>query len=546
MKKNFILIFLIVLCIDALAQSLPTGFPILEESIRRAQLLGELDSSVSFQVRPIYPRNISTLDDPYSVGTLLGQDQPESKLLYKFFKDRGRVQILPAQVHTEFNTHHPYPQVNGPMVLNRGFQTYVSVGAYAEVGPLSIQFQPEYIWAQNRPYDYGGSKSVYTEYLERFGTKSFNTTLLGQSSIRLNAGAFSVGVSNENIWWGPGQFNSLLFSNNAFGFQHITLNTRKPAKTFLGSFEGQFIMGRLEGSEFPELTQHNLTQDWRYINGINISYQPKWIPGLFVGFNRIFQQYNEDKTNSLGDWLPIFEVFTKESLFVDGHTVDYDGRAQDQQVSIFLRYVIPKAKTELYFEYGKRDHSVNWREFIINPDHARAYLMGFSKLFPIPNEAFIQVRGEVLHQQESINILGRYPGTGGDSNWGGHYQVRQGFTHRGQMLGPGVGPSSNVQTIETAWVKGTKKLGIRLDRLNRHQDIYVKQFNDRTSQGRWVDLNLGLLADWQFDRLLISSQLFFINSLNYQWQLHPNSTPELPKGHDVFNFQGQVRATYLF
>lgn len=547
MKHQVLTIIFILIGFQASAQTLPVGFPVLEESFRRAQLMGNVDSTVSFQLRPLNPRLFTNYTDTYTIGHLARADSlAVSKFQYRFWKDRGRIQLLPAQLHTEFNTHHPYPHVNGPMVLNRGFQTYTSIGAYAEIGPLSIQFQPEHIWAQNKPYLLGGSKSTETEYLERFGKTAYSTFLIGQSSIRLNAGAFSLGVSNENIWWGPGQFNSLLFSNNAFGFQHLTLNTRKPAKTFLGSFEGQVIMGKLEGSGIQQEYMHPLIDDWRYLNGFNLSYQPKWLPGLFIGLSRVFQQYNEDKTDSFGDWFPIFEVFTKESLFEDGHTVDYDGKNQDQQISLFGRYLLPKAMAEFYFEFGRRDHNYNWRDFAINPEHARAYLMGFSKMFPIQNEAFIQVRAEMLQQQESINILNRYPGTGGGSNWAGHWPVFHGFTHRGQMLGPGIGPSSNVQTLETAWVKGTKKLGIRLDRLNRHQDIYVKQFNDATSQQRWVDLNLGLLADWQFNRLLISSQLFFINSLNYQWQLDASSTPEFPKGYDVFNFQGQVRAAYLF
>jgi len=541
MRKILIAIFLTIFGSGAMAQSLPVGFPILEESIRRAQLLGELDSTVSFLVRPINPRKISELNDTYGIGDLLGQDQKENKLLYRFFAGKGRVQLLPAQLYTEFNTHHPYPHVNGPMVLNRGFQTFSSIGAYAELGPLSIQFQPEHIWAQNKPYELRQGKTIFIEYLERFGESAYSTTLLGQSSIRLNAGAFSIGASSENIWWGPGQFNSLLFTNNAFGFNHLTLNTRKPAKTFIGSFEGQLLMGRLEGSGIQQEFMQPLLDDWRYLNGITITYQPKWVPGLFVGGSRVFQQYDSFRGDRFEDYFPVINPFQKE---VAGFNMDEEGR--DQQVTVFLRYAVPNVHTEVYFEYGKRDHAVNWREFLINPDHARAFLMGFTKLFPIENNAFIQVRGEMLQQQESINIIARYDGIGGMSPWSGHNPVFHGFTHRGQMLGPGVGPSSNVQTLETAWVKGTNKLGVRLDRLNRHQDIYVKQFNDATSQGRWVDLNLGLLADWQFDRLLLSSQLFFINSLNYQWQLHPNSTPDLPKGYDVFNFQGQVKAAYLF
>jgi hypothetical protein len=541
MKKIITIIFLIIASNDIFAQSLPIGFPVLDEGLRRAQLLGKLDSSASFLLRPLNPRIISDIDNSYEIGSLLGDEAINSNSIFKFWKERGRVQLLPFQLYTEFNTHHPYPQVNGPMVVNNGIQTFSSVGIFSEIGPLSIQFQPEHVWAQNSSYYVGGIKSLFTEYIERPGIDPYSIFLWGQSSIRLNFGAFSAGISNENIWWGPGQYNSLIFSNNAFGFKHLTLNTRKPAKTFLGSFEGQIIMGKLEGSEFPELSNQVLLNDWRYLNGIILTYQPKWIPGLFLGGTRVFQQYDSYRGQRLEDYFPVINPFQKE---VAGFDMDEEGR--DQQATFFMRYMIPKANMELYFEFGRRDHAVNWREFLINPEHSRAYMMGFIKLFPIENNTYIQVRGEMLHQQESINILGRYAGTGGQINWSGHGLVNHGFTHRGQMLGPGVGPSSNVQTLETAWVKGTKKLGVRLDRLNRHQDMFVKHFNDATSHGRWVDLNLGLLADWQFDRLLLSSQLFFINSLNYQWQLHPNSTPELPKGNDVFNFQGQVRAAYLF
>ena len=50
------------------AQSLPVGTPVLEEAYRRAQLLGQADSNVSFMVRPIFP-SISfkqkSVFDPY-------------------------------------------------------------------------------------------------------------------------------------------------------------------------------------------------------------------------------------------------------------------------------------------------------------------------------------------------------------------------------------------------------------------------------------------------------------------------------------------------
>ena len=85
---------------------------------------------------------------------------------------------------------------------------------------------------------------------ERFGEKSISKTLIGQSSIRLNFKGLSLGVSNENIWWGPSIRNSIMMSNHARGFKHITFNTTKPLKTKIGNFEWQVISGRLESSGY--------------------------------------------------------------------------------------------------------------------------------------------------------------------------------------------------------------------------------------------------------------------------------------------------------
>lgn len=542
MKKTILIIIVVTgLFGNLFGQSIPTGFPILEDYLRRAQLLGELDSMVSFSLRPLNPRLLTKYSDTYQVSNLLDNDTLQlSDFQVRFFKEKARIQLLPFQLHSELNNKHPHPQVSR-MIPNRGLQVYASAGIYFEMGPLTVQLQPEALWAQNKDYQIGIPKTNSTEYLERFGDSSYRKIMPGQSSLRVNMGAFSAGFSTENIWWGPGQFNALLFSNNAFGFEHLTLNTRKPAKTFLGSFEGQIIAGYLKGAEFQSnvATMGGYRNEDRYLNGFLLSYQPKWVTGLSFGVSRVFQQYESFRGETFMDYFPIFAPFQKVR---SGFGRDAEGR--DQQATLFARWVIPKGNAEIYFEFGRRDHEATWRGFLLNPEHARAYLIGFSKLFPLENNAHIQTKFEMFQQQESINIIARYDGFRGGNNWGGHTPVRHGFTHFGQMLGPGIGPSSNIQTLETAWVKGIKRAGFRVDRLNRHQDIFVKRFNDITPEQRWVDLAFSLFGDWKFNKLLISSNLNFINSFNYQWQL--DETSLYPKGKDVFNFQGTIKTVYLF
>jgi hypothetical protein len=532
----FILLYLFCLTpISLFSQTLSTNHFIFEQNLRRSQLVGKIPYS-SFLTRPFIFSDSTVLKNFHYAFPIKVKDST------RYFT--SEVKFLPSSTGIQVGSSNPYPEV-GKFLQTKGFQQWVSSGVYVSYGPLSIQFQPEFIHSQNKPYNAGLSKANGIEYVELFGEGTYSKLLPGQSSVRLNFGAFSIGASTENIWWGPGQYNSLLFSNNAFGFQHLTLNTLKPTKTFLGSFEGQLIMGKLEN--FAPLVRDG-KEDWRYVNGITLSYQPKWIPGLFFGASRVFQQYSSYNNQSWAYYFPIFEPFQKVKLIdpnsSDFNSTEYDDRLQSQQLTGFTRLVIPKAKAEVYFEYGRRDHAVDWREFIINPEHARAYLLGFKKLISLSNESFFEVNGEILQQQESISILLRY-GPSGSQSWAGH-EILQGFTHNGQLLGPGVGPSSNVQTLETSWVKGMKKIGIRWERLNRHQDVYIKVFNDPSENGRWVDYSARLLGDWQWKNLIVSSSVNLIYSLNNNWSLASTSTSEFPSGKKEVYTQSQINLIYLW
>ncbi len=531
----FLLWFFLAIPVVLFSQSLPANQFIFEEFFRREHLLGK-NPSLSFLSRPLISANsLKSINLHYS-QTILKKDST------RFFSPE--IKLLPISMGIQLGSGKPYPEV-GKFLQAKGYQQLISAGIYGSFGPLTIQFQPESIYAKNKNYNSGISKENGIEHVEVFGEGPYFKLLPGQSSIRLNYGAFSLGASTENIWWGPGQYNSLLFSNNAFGFYHFTLNTRKPAKTVIGSFEGQILMGKLEN--FAAFEREG-KEDWRYVNGITFSYQPKWIPGLFFGASRVFQQYSSFNDQSFAYYFPLFEPFQKINLIDPNSPVfdssEYDNREQSQQLTGFARLIIPKAKAEIYFEYGRRDHAINWREFILNPEHARAYIFGFKKLISLSNDTFFQINGEILQQQESINYLIRNGAVGGGS-WASH-GIQQGFTHQGQMLGPGVGPSSNVQTLETSWVKGIKKIGIRLERLNRHQDVYTRVFNDPSENGRWVDYSARLFGDWQWKNLIVSSSVNLIYSLNSNWGLDSNSTSEFPSGMKEFYTQSQVNLIYFW
>jgi hypothetical protein len=244
MRYSFFFVSLFLISLSASAQVIPAGFPVLEESKRRSQLLNLDSVNASFLVRPFIQG-----DSLYFIT-----HQIDSKI-----KDL-EIGVLPFVNTSRILTKRPYGWADYGMIPNPGLQTYISGGIQANYKFINFTFRPEIVIAQNSGFesnlDQMTPAQIRSRFLlwnvgdnpERYGNTTYSRFWWGQSKLTLQYGAFELGGSTQNIWWGPGQFNALTFSNNAQGFPHLTLNTTKPAKTFLGNFEGQLIMGRLENS----------------------------------------------------------------------------------------------------------------------------------------------------------------------------------------------------------------------------------------------------------------------------------------------------------
>src|SRR5690606_5465540 len=125
--------------------------------------------------------------------------------------------------------------------------------------------------------------------------------------------------------------------------------------------------------------------------------------------------------------------------------------------SIFARRVMPKGDTEIYVEYGRTDPPWDQRDLLVEVDHSRAYVVGFRKLVP-PNVAkgdVIQVEAEATQMEKS-----RTQNVRNSPSWYTDYRVRHGYTNQGQVLGAGIGPGSNIQSIGISWLRDLKQVGL--------------------------------------------------------------------------------------
>lgn len=548
MKKFTICIFVILISLllnsaQIRAQSLSVQSISLEEFYRREQLLGNVDQNLSFVIRPLTSQSLEEYGDIYRPD--LRKILDYSSLIHSGV-NHLKIQLLPIEMVQQYNSHHPEYFNDGAMIPARGLQSYVSIGIYAEYGPLQIQFKPEYIYSANKSFEgfehYFGTQfynkpTTNIDFPERFGEKSFNKFYWGQSSIKITYKDISFGMSTENLWWGPGMRNTLLMTNAAPGFTHLTLNTAKPIKTKIGSFEGQVISGRLEASGYTS----NQPEDWRYINAMIISYQPKWVPGLFLGLVRSFQIYKEDRGTKLSDYLPVIIPIGKNKA---GGSYE-DKARRDQLISLFMRWLWVKSQAEIYFEYGRNDHSWDKRDLILQLAHSNAYILGFTKLIPLASQTqkAISINFEVTQLEAGPSTINRHGGS-----WYQHGQVVHGYTHEGQLLGAGIGPGSNLQTLNVSWVNSLKTVGLQIERFVHNNDFWYNNIKD--IRANWVDLSATIYGNWDYKNFEFSARMKFVKSLNYQWVYYPklgdNSYFWEGEGWDVFNFHARIGVIYRF
>mgnify|MGYP001493027196 CR=1 FL=1 len=526
------------------------------EFIRTSVLKGDYESEYSFNIRPILSDEFENFSNQFK--TITGNE-----------RNTLMIKTLGIDYFIEYNSHHPYNRNNGTMIPNRGYQHIISPGIFFKIGPLTVKFKPEHHFSENKIFD-GFWEGHYPEIWakryklwntidipERFGNSRHNKTTVGQSSIKLNWKNFSLGISNENIWWGPSLRNSIMMSNNAQGFKHITFHTNKPLETFVGNFEWQFITGRLENSGYtppnvdfeyagtklyvPKINQMGDTDDWRFLQAMIISISPKWIDGFSIGFIRWVQMYSaliEGKYWWMEGKPNFFPVFA--NLLRKNDTYENYEAQTDQAAGLFFRWLWKDSKAELYAEFYHNDSKQNLRDLLLDSDHSRAVTIGIQKVFEINDDNFL-FSWEWTQMEQNATRLIRNAGS-----WYAHTYVYDGYTNNGEVLGSSIGPGSNSHYFNLSRIRERDKLGIGIEIVDNDNDFYHEAFSSASDFRRyWKDINLHFNFSKGFKNFNLSSNLVYMRSLNYQWELDDYAQPYYHPGKDVDNFHLSLKFTYF-
>jgi hypothetical protein len=430
------------------------------------------------------------------------------------------------------------------MVTAAGLQQYISGGVFVKLGPLEAQFRPEFVWAGNKAFQNPPFRPREIDLPERMGQDPYQARFRGQSYVKLNLGAIGMGVSSENLWFGPGIKNSMILTNNAPGFGHFTIHTNKPIKGRYGTVEGQMVLGKLERSgflypnrytpgEWPPIAKDVLpdtlgrSKYHTYVNVIQAVWQPKWTPGLFLGVSRVVQVAGEPQDRL--DYLRVLYLDPKGEQ--TGSGPDADGLNRNQLVSISARYLFKEAQAEVYGEFAREDFWWDMEDLITRPMATTAWMTGLRKMYVLPGkDRWLQIFSEYTRLQAPMDNYIR-PGASTYSFYTHGNGV--GWTHRGQVLGAGIGPGSNMTTIGATYGKGFHTFGVHLERVIYNEDLFFAEidylkfapgganpfFSDFSK--RYVDWGVLLNHHTTFGKMFVGYQFHLLRTYNFQWNYDP-------------------------
>jgi hypothetical protein len=484
---------------------IPVGNSDIDELVRNLVLLDKIPSTTNLTIRPYYTETklnyqslLQTIDSNIVYDPLLFKN--------KYFT----LKKLPLQIGQKLNTNQPYGGNDGAMSYSKGYQFQISGGVYAQFKNIKLLFRPEYVQTASQEYKTSASWGQVNPAYKKF--------LLGNSSLRFDLGKLSMGVSTQNLWWGPGIYNSLLMSNNAQGFFHYSINSNRPIKNFLGTFQFQVISATLtqdslQGFENNGLKRRNINKSDRVLSSLAVDYQPSFLKNISFGINRSLQSYKDRlPTDFVQKNIPVL------SAFFGSTDVARDTFPQDQTVSIYTKWMFPKSHAELYYQFAYNDAKANWRDFWLDMSHSTAYILGFKKLFILKDEKYLDLGMEVIKLGQTPSYLHRNAG-----NFYEHSQIREGYTNQNQILGAGSGFGNNMQTIQLSMNQGWNKWGIIFHHIQQNPMALVSGVNDLgLRKTKWDDYAYGVQSRFKYKNILFNANVEWVNSKNYLWTMGQN------------------------
>ncbi|MEQ8238813.1 MAG: capsule assembly Wzi family protein [Cyclobacteriaceae bacterium] len=419
--------------------------------------------------------------------------------------------VLDPMVKMSFNSAYARGYNDGAVWQGKGVTSEAHFGIQGKKGIFSYTLQPVVFFSQNSdfdlatagspnlsPYNYQFAVEGGIDYTQQYGTGAFTKFHLGQSEIKLNYKSLVASVSTQNFVLGPATFNPIIMSTQAGGFPHLRLGIVPTdisiGKKNIGKLEGYLIYGLLQESDYFDNDQDN---DNRYFSGLTGSFTPAIVPSLTIGFHRTMYKNTEFfESKDL-----IAPIFVLDDGVQDGNVISVND-AFDQMAAVSIEWKFIEQGFRAYAEFAKNDFAS-----ILEPEHSRGYTLGFEKNVILKENKSLDIVYEHTNLSRNHSYLWRPT-----PPFYVHGVNRHGYTHRGQILGAGIGPGSNADQMNIRFNKAKSQLGFSFQRIEFNKDYLVINLPDEEFHD--VEYSVGTFYRKNLEKIDLTSELIYSMNLN--------------------------------
>ena len=279
-----------------------------------------------------------------------------------------------------FNENGPNLENMGNRWIGKGLSYFTSINISYSSKFINLNIEPyyfinenKYIRNKNRLSPYSEHPNVYNVLNDNrsFSSQPYKVYGIRESILFFNINQIGFGISNTNMWWGPGIHSTLTMTNNTTGFPHIIIGTLNERRINNVGINIRYIFSQL-----------NKVRGDPYFTALVFSTRIYSNPIISFGLSR----------NYLSGGLPTDRPFSGmdaallpfESLFIDTKEDKYQSGWEahdpwDQTMSGFITLEFPASKLKLFIELGTDDHRQNLMDLRSQPDHNAASIIGLRK-----------------------------------------------------------------------------------------------------------------------------------------------------------------------
>ena len=348
-----------------------------------------------------------------------------------YFKD-GNQFSLRYKTEIYFNDNASNQENMDLRYIGKGFGVFksLSVAGYSKF--FAFNFEP-FVLVNNYKYVENYKRDVPFTYLndakDRNDIKDIG---LRKADLYIHYNGLGIGLSNSNMWWGPGFHSALSMTNNTTGFNNLMIGTVRELK-----WKKIGLMSRYTFSNLND----EVGWDAIYFTSLTaqITFYSKEL--FTFGFSRNYLTGGEEGI----EWSKkdaqkiIFEgIFIKNLQKLDYTIAGHD--LWDQTISAWTEIAFPKNKLKVYLEIGFNDNRFNFWDFVVQPDHSMASIIGLRKYGLLNND-------NIVFGFEYANLIkGRHHIFRATPNWYDRSRYND-FSYDGRRWGAHSGSDSDDLTI---------------------------------------------------------------------------------------------------